>query len=264
MRFYDFEYDGLLLSDMGYIVCDFGSKGLETVNNGADINFNTIPFFYGTKHELINTNYNDCLTATFQICKNPCNDYTEKITVEEFNRLNYWLNRKKFYKFKIINDEYEDIFFEASFNIRRIEFGGEIYGLELEMKTNRPYGLKETILNSKTLSAGGSLVVNDLSNEEGFIYPNIEITLGDNSGTLTIQNSLSNEVAIINGCSAGEKITFNYPMITSSLSVHKIQDAFNWNFPKLINTFSNQENEFTFSLGGVVKISYNPIVKIGI
>lgn len=264
MRFYDFEYDGLLLSDMGYMVCDFGSKGLETVDNGADINFNTIPLFYGTKHELINTNYSDCLTATFQICKNPCNDYTEKITVEEFNRLTYWLSRKNFYKFKIINDEYEDIFFEATFNIRRIEFGGEIYGLELEMKTNRPYGLRELVFNSRTLSAGESLIINDMSNEEGFIYPYIEITLGDNSGTLTIQNSLSNEVTIINGCSAGEKITFNYPMITSSLSTHKIQDAFNWTFPKLINTFSNQKNIFSFSLSCYVKFTYNPIVKISI
>lgn len=264
MRFYDFEYDGLLLSDMGYMVCDFGSKGLETVNNGVDINFNTIPFFYGTKHELINTNYSDCLTATFQICKNPCNDYTEKITVEEFNRLTYWLSRKNFYKFKIINDEYEDIFFEATFNIRRIEFGGEIYGLELEMKTNRPYGLRELVFNSRTLSAGESLIINDMSNEEGFIYPYIEITLGDNSGTLTIQNSLSNEVTIINGCSAGEKITFNYPMITSSLSTHKIQDAFNWTFPKLINTFSSQKNIFSFSLSCYVKFAYNPIVKISI
>lgn len=264
MRFYDFEYDGLLLSDMGYMVCNFGSKGLETVDNGADINFNTIPFFYGTKHELISTSYNDCLTTTFQICKNTCNDYTEKITIEEFNRITYWLNRKNFYKFKIINDEYVDIFFEASFNVRRIEFGGEIYGLELEMKTNRPYGLKETILNSNTLSAGESLVVNDLSNEEGFIYPHIEITLANNGGTLTIQNSLSSDITVINDCRAGEKIIFNYPMITSSIASHKISDAFNWIFPKLINTFSNQINNFTFSLGCTVKISYNPIVKISI
>lgn len=60
MKAYDFEYDGKNLSDYGMVICNFGDKGLDTISNGSQITFNTVPTLSGSKHNLLNTQYDDC------------------------------------------------------------------------------------------------------------------------------------------------------------------------------------------------------------
>ena len=72
MKSFDFEYDNLRLSDFGFIICKFDSSDVETIENGSQIKFNTVPTLNGMKHELTSSSYEDCISATFQICKNKC------------------------------------------------------------------------------------------------------------------------------------------------------------------------------------------------
>lgn len=152
MKAIDFEFDNKRLSDFGFIICKFGSDGLNTVSNGSKITFNTVSSLGGSKHHLISTQYDDCLEATIQICKFSCGGDVTEISSSEFRNLTKWLNRKKFLKFKIFDEDYIDLYFEASFNINKIELDGKLYGLELEVVTNRPFALKEskTILIENT------------------------------------------------------------------------------------------------------------------
>lgn len=267
MKFYDFEYDGLNLSDFGYMICQFGSNGVETVSNGSQITFNTVSAYRGSKWELISTEYGECIEATFQICKNPCMSPNQnmEISVNELIDLTGWLSRKEFHKFKLIHDDYLDIYFEASFNINRIEIGGHIYGLELTMKTNRPFGLREPVLITLTNeNANGEKFFYDISNEEGYIYPHMEILM-TSPGTLTIANSLeSDRVMTIKNCVAGEKITLDYPKIQSTVSSHKIYDDFNWTFFRVASTFTNKKNVMTISLPCIISLKYSPVVRIGL
>jgi hypothetical protein len=312
MRATDFEYDGKNLSDYGFVICNFDSKGLNTVNNGAVITFNTVPVFGGSKHHLTDTQYEDCLTSVIQICKNYCSSDIKEITSTEMRQLTKWLNRKKFLKFKILDEDYIDLFFEASFNISRIEFDGIIYGLELEVFTNRPFALKEPEVitvktryrytwekfaivngNKKGESTGkyvdsynrsfypdngiksgyyyvyvgktfeNTAEINDSSYEEGYIYPHTEITVLED-GDLNIHNAIEDRNTYIANCVAGEVITMDYPVISSSVSSHKIQNDFNWNFFRVANTFYNSRNDLTLSLPSIIKIKYSPIVKIGL
>ena len=143
MKAIDFEYDGINLSDKGFIICNFGSKGIETISNGSNITFNTVATLDGSKHNLMSTQYDDCLEATVQICKASCGTDVEEISSIEFREMAKWLNRKKFLKLKILEESYIDLYFEASFNISRIEIDGKLMGLELQIITNRPFALKE-------------------------------------------------------------------------------------------------------------------------
>ena len=143
MRAYDFEFDNRRLSDFNMILCSFGDKGLETISNGSIITFNTTPVLGGSKHHLSSTEYEDCLSAAFQVCKSSCNGDSMEISSTEFRELTKWLNRKSFKKFKILDEEHIDLYYEGSFNIGRIELNGKIYGLELEFFSNRPFALKE-------------------------------------------------------------------------------------------------------------------------
>lgn len=264
MKVSNFEYDGVALSDFGFIICSFDSKGMQTLS-GSKITFNTISVHNGEKRELIDIQYDDCIGTTFQICKNPCKNKNMEITLEEYRDIMSWLNRKQYNIFKFIDSkEYEEIYFEASFNINKIEADGKLIGLELEMFTSRPYALHEpkTIQIDNTLSNGTSIVCTN-SDEEGYIYPSTKITINQ-TGDLTIHNAFENRTMFIGNCVNGEVITLNYPTIQSSLLTHKIQNDFNWNFLRLCSTFSNKKNILTISIPCTIEMTYSPIVKISL
>lgn len=264
MKAYDFEFDGKKLSEFGFTICYFGSKGLETISNGSQITFNTVSTLGGTKHELVSTEYEECLETTIQICKHSCSSDVTEISPHEFREMTKWLSRKKFLKFKILEEAYIDLYYEASFNISRIEINGKLYGLELEVRTNRPFALKEPkVIVIRNLTKDGSYSINDSSNEEGYIYPFTEITVNED-GDLNIYNAIEDRNTCIKNCKTGEVITMDYPVITSSLSSHMIQDDFNWNFFRIANTYNRSRNDLTISIPCTIKVKYSPIIKVGL
>lgn len=188
MKAFDFEYDGRCLRDYGMMICSLDYKGIDTVSNGAEISFNTVSTLGGSKHELVSTEYEDCLETTIQICKYSCSTDIEEITPVEFRELTKWLNRKKFLKFKPLSKEYIDLYFEASFNISRIEINGKIIGLELEVFTNRPFALHEpkiiNIETNKRYTWEKFYVINDTEKGEttGEFVTSFDINLYPNDG----------------------------------------------------------------------------------
>ena len=265
MKAYDFEYDGKNLSDFGFILCNFGgSKGLETVSDGCKITFNTVPVLGGSKHNLMSTEYEECLEDVWQICRHSCKDGIQEITETEHREITKWLNRKNFLKLKILDEAHIDIYYEATFNISKIKIDGKLFGLELEVKTNAPFAFREPkVINIKNTTIDGKHSLNDMSHEEGYIYPHTEIIVNE-SGNLNIYNALENRNTYIANCVAGEVITMDYPVIQSSISSHNIQNDFNWNFFRVANTFENSRNDLTISLPCTIKIKYSPIVKVGL
>ena len=264
MKAYDFEYDNLLLSNFGFMICTFGSDGLQTINNGSRITFNTVSTLNGGKHELTSTAFDECLGTVFQICKKSCGENDFEITTEEIRVLSRWLNRNGFYKFKILSEGYLDIYFEASFNISRIELDGKVYGLELELVTNRPYALQEPKnIVIKNLISNCRHTIKNYSDVEGFIYPEIEIEINED-GDLNIYNEFEDRNTFIANCTAGEIIKMNYPIIESSVLNHKIQNDFNWNFFRIARDYSDSMNKIVVSLPCTIKITYSPAIKVGI
>lgn len=264
MKAYDFSYGDNKLSDFGFIICNFGSKGLDTISNGAVVNFNTVPVQNGIKHELTSTAYEDCLESTIQICKNSCIDGDMMIDHTVFRELTKWLCRKKFLKFKLLDEDNIDLYHEAIINVSRIEIDGRLVGLELEIKTNRPFSLKEPkVITVNNTVANGKHSINDISHEEGYIYPYTKITVKQN-GNLKIYNAIEKRSTYIANCKQGEVITMDYPVIQSSDSSHNIQNDFNWNFFRIANTYENSRNDLTISIPCTIKIKYSPVVKVGL
>ena len=105
--------------------------------------------------------------------------------------------------------------------------------------------------------------INDTSYEEGYIYPHMEIIVNAD-GDLHIHNAIENRNTIISGCLTDEIITMDYPVIQSSISSHNIQNDFNWNFFRIANTYDNSRNDLTISLPCSIKLTYSPIVKVGL
>lgn len=264
MKAYDFQYGEHNLQDFGMILCKFDSSGLDTISDGSEITFNTIPVQNGTKSELVSTAYENNLEATLQICKHSCTGGVQEITATEHRELTKWLSRKRFLKFKILDEDHIDLYYEAIINISKIELDGKLYGLELSVTTNRPFALREpkTII-IKNLETNGKHSFNDTSYEEGYIYPYTEIVVAED-GDLTIYNAIENRYTAIKNCVQGEIITMNYPIIQSSVPSHNIQNDFNWNFFRIANTYDNSRNDLTISIPCSIKVKYSPIVKVGL
>ena len=225
---------------------------------------------------------------------------------------------KKFLKLKFLCKEYIDLYFEASFNISRIEIDGKLYGLELEIITNRPFALKDPVTievrtkklytwevynktsNDEKDESTGKFVtsykrdeypndgvityentgakskyyyvyygeknvasINDISHEEGYIYPYTEIVALED-GNLNICNTIEDRDTYIANCKTNEIVIMDYPIIQSSDLSHDIQEDFNWNFFRVANTYDNSRNDLVTSLPCSIKVTYSPIVKVGL
>lgn len=263
----DFEYDGKFLSDFGFIVCSFeGGSGLETVSAGSEITFNKASRSQGKVHSLTSTNYTACIQTTFQICKDPCAHKNQLITSDEYREIMRWLNRREFLRFRPLTDsesDAEDIYFNAGFNVSKIMLDGRLYGLELTMETDKPFGYGS--LRSFKWDIGNTSKVKDLkdfSDEIGFIYPNVKIVCKAN-GDLSVKNTDEDCNMIIKNCKSGEVITINgdTQIISSSLSAHNIAADFNFDFLRIGNRYDNRDNKITVSLPCEITISYCPVIK---
>ena len=265
MKARDFKFNDRTLSSFGCIIVNFdGGKGLEVVD-GAEITFNMISSLSGSLHHLVSSQYESCLETTIQIAKYSCSTGIQEISSTEFREISSWLNRRKFLKFKILDEDHIDLYYMASIvSIGRIEIDGRLMGLELNIITNSPHAFKEpkTIVITNT-ETNGKYSINDTSHEEGYIYPLTQITVNAD-GNLNIHNAIENRDTVIKNCKKNEVITMDYPVIQSSDSSHNIQNDFNWNFFRVANTFEHSRNDLTISLPCSIKIEYSPIVKVGL
>lgn len=266
----DFIYDGIHLNNFGFIVCNFNNYGIETISAGSKITFKKVSRNYGCVHSLTNTQYDECIRVTFQICKNPCIYKDQKITDNEYRNIMRWLNRKEFLDFQPIDEEdinLRKIHFNASFNIDKIILNGDTYGLELTMETDKPFGYGDICefeweFDNNDINVERTLT--DISDEIGSIYPKTVIECRE-SGDLTIKNIDEDCETVIKNCSEGEIITIDgdAQIITSSLPLdeHDIATEFNYDFFRIGNNFNNRENRITVSLPCKINISYYPVIK---
>lgn len=264
----DFEYDGKYLNDLGYIVCKFNDDGkMNTDSKGSEITFTKAAVDSGKRNRLNGTRYDECLTATFHICKDPdlFDEDLREITRDDFRVLSRWLNRREFCKFRALVPDEEYIpmpFFYASFNLTKVLIGDRIMGVELNMETNAPFGYAIDRWTTYHFAGGDTKIYVDGSDEPGNTYPQMEITI-EEAGTLILSNSMTGCEMVIENCTAGEKITLSGDtmIIETSNEDHDIANDFNYDFFSVGNKFGDARNDITASIACTVSLGYEAIVK---
>lgn len=263
----DFEYDGQYLSDYGFIICNFdSSSGANSCDAGSKITFNLVPMHDGKENSMTGTKYDECITATFDICKNPEMYDDLEIANDEYRDIVRWLNRRGFYKFQVLDEEdknRETCYYEASFNIEKIRIADVLYGIRLNMETNKPFGYGQEQNVSWTINdIERSYLLSDISDEIGYTYPDVKITCFKD-GDLTIHNEFTGTNTVIKKCKSTEVITLSGTglIIHSSLRGYKINDDFNYEFLQIGNSISNRNNRISVTLPCRLEITYTPIIK---
>lgn len=264
----DFEYDKKRLSEFGMILCSFnGASSIEAVSSGADLTLNQAKPSGYDRFNLYSAAYDTPYTATFQICKNPCIYHSIDelfLSPQEVSKVQTWLCRNHYNKFKINQDGYRNIFWNAAFTSKQLNLNGKIVGLELTMYTDSPYAYYDEITHHFSFPQQNTHSFFNLSDKEGYLYPDLEIKILQ-AGSLSI--ILSNRTTLIKGCSYGETITINgtSQMISSSRPEHEqIAKDFNFVFPRITRTYQDNKNKITANLNCEITLTYSPIVLIGL
>lgn len=279
MNAIDFEYDGIHARDYNLIICNIGSTGsVETFPIGAEINFNMVSTQHGSIQYITDTNYDNVLETTFQVCKYSCkSDSNLSFNIEELREITRWLNRDEAHPLRLIGggtDVYNHVCYEGTFNINKIEICGEVIGLELHFISNRPFAIENMRrISIDAKSENYEFQFRDTSDKVGYIYPTLmtiklpeQIETESGKVNVEITNSVENRTTKIKNCSPGEIITFKDILsIDSSLdsesNPRKIQNDFNYTFFRIANTYKNRTNKITVSTPCEIYFEYFPIVK---
>lgn len=265
----DFEYDNQYLSDFGFIICEFdASSGATVAEAGSKITFNKVSRNSGKSSSLTGTVYEECVQCTFDICKSPdLYEYEDReISNDEYRDIVRWLNRREFLKFQILDEEdseHDTCYYNVSFNIDKIKINEKLYGLQLTLESDKPFGYgEEKIISLSFDGTSSAKKIFDTSDEIGYIYPNMIITCKA-TGDLTVCNKTVDCTMLIKNCKKGEEITINgeAQTIISSLDSHDISNDFNYEFLKISNTYKNRYNEISTTKACNIIIKYSPIIK---
>lgn len=269
MKLKDFKYKDKLLSEFGLIMCDPNNNGGTNTTEGAKFIFNTVKPPISEKYNITYTSYEAPLSATFGICKLPCNNTEDYFNQYELNDIVSWLTGNEYEEFQPCEEEFDDIIFYGSFTkIDYVRYGEHIYKLIVTFETNSSfaYGVERDI-NFEILSANDTYdIIND-SDEIGYLSPSfVEIQL-KKKGDFLIKNQLNNELDMyVKNCENNETITIDneHKILSSSENKHNLYDDFNYHFLKLYKTKSEFVNTLTFSLPCRVRIKYRPLRKVPI
>lgn len=258
----DFKFRGELLSSHGYMLCEFdGSSSTSVVTTDSQREFTSVPMFMGKYHPILYYTYNNALIMEMSICKID-DSHGGTITPTEASSLKRWLSSSVSQEFRVGGDEYENYFWNGTFNVEEIHYASDCVGFHLTFTSTAPFGYKDKVELSGSVEKNASVTINDTSDEEGYIYPDMTVTLKA-SGDLKITNSFDKRETVVRGCASGETITFTRLLqILSSNNSHALGDDFNYKFIRINNEYGNTANKLTFSLPCTYSISYNPIAKV--
>jgi hypothetical protein len=255
-------YDGINLNDFQngkYVIANFTTGNVPTEGQR---NIAQTSLFSGKEQPFLYQNYSSTLSFSISIIKNPCMDDNIYFNIQDIEELKRWLCRPAPHVFRLIDSQYSEVFWEGSFNLTEEVVGSKRIGVTMNFVSTRPFALQNDVEYSGTVDGGNSITINDLSVEQGFLYPEMTVVCLE-SGDLEIHNDFENRTTIIKNCEAEEEITFSkYLQVSSSNNTHDIYNDFNYKFFRICNNYETNENVVTFSLPCKYAIIYNPIRKV--
>lgn len=263
MRIYadDFVFNGVRLSQFGMRLCSFESASLEKTSSGSSIEMNTSKPPLSHRWNYYSQEYDAPLKFTVQMTK----ANHKPISPTEQAAVSRWLIRKDGYKeFQFDSEDFIDILFHANAtSLNNLCIAGNVVGMEASFICDAPFGYSRPV--HKEFSQK-SFQVNVNSDEIGYLYPVVTISV-EEDGDLELKNlSDGNHITKIAGCTAGERIYLDNEskIITSSVETHNIPDCFNWKWVRLIRSDSVTKNRIEVSLSCHISMDITQIRKVGI
>lgn len=193
-------------------------------------------------------------------------EHSKFLTRDEVRAINVWLIRTGGgYKYlEIIQDDMNSYRYKCRLvDSETIEIGNLIVGLNLKFLCDSPFGYKHSETVTTVTTTTKSITVVSEHDNEGYYYPNLEITLGSGVTSISLKNETdNNNTFTLSGFTntSGMVITVdNKNQLISSTVISNMYQYFNYNFFKLLRG----ENSITITGASSVKIISEVPVDIG-
>ena len=259
-----FEFNKKTSDEFGLIICTFDSGGKEDGKAGSHISFTTSSSPVRNRWlKFGNAIYDEQLEFSFQVAKSNFKTFDSY----ELASIQRWLVRKDGYKdFQLIKSDYDNIHFNACIpSIQYIEICGEVVGLTINVKCDSPFGYGSYVTKKIDTSENNVLTIVDMSDEIGFIYPDITINVNSDCD-IKIHNSIEDRTLYIKKCVENEIITIDSTILQMSTTAvsHNLYENTNYMLPRICNKDNDRKNVFTISGDCVITMKYRPIRKVGV
>ena len=268
----DFEYANKRASDFDCVVGHFNTdSGIQESDIGCDITFTTVKNKHSSVHSVTSSSYENVYIKTFEIFKKPCGKNLDHMyfSVQEFNAITKWLNRRTYHKFRWYDSDIDTsrLYYMGSFNVKENRMGGRIISLTLTFTASTPYAFEDdVVLDFSTSEINETISVFADSDEYGVIYPTVKITCLA-GGDLKITNITTSNYIYIANCASGETITMDgeHKIILTDNTFHQktLYNDFNYEFLDIEND-DYCENVYEVSLPCNISMMYAPIRKTGV
>lgn len=264
---YDFKYDGKYLSDINCMLATFDGSSGFTTKQGCSLNLQTIKASSTQKYQKYGVSYDDYLTDTWQIAKQKCiNPDDRYFTIKEIRNIMRWLNSEKYKKLYLVDDEYLNIYFMATFNVSKIMSAGKCIGFELNLICNSSFGYETKTVKSSITDQNKTILLSIDNDRKSFIYPKIDIEILENGDLEIASSTESDRKLILHDCSVGDKIFIDCEnrVIMSSNATHNLPSSFNFIFPRINYSFNNDDYKININLNSNVSIELEQVRKVGV
>lgn len=240
---YDFIFDGEKLSDYNYIMCSINNGDVSW--SGSDVTFTTIKPPSNNRISKTNSKFDEQLTTTVQIMKNPCfynNQNDMNLTADDQSAMMRWLQRTDGYHWLSFDQEwYEDIWYNAQINPRVLYVEGHAIGFELVITTDSPYAYSQEHKEQFSLKPYEEFKLYDYSDLPGHIFPKTTIKITKVAG--------NSQMYLLTGCDEDIAVTtventyLNQVIVLDEENdyVEGIPNLnnFNFHYPKISNSYNN-------------------------
>lgn len=231
----DFLFDNQRASDFGLTICSFNGD-FETAS-GGEIEYNVAKTPSRDRFTFYGAQLNSVITWNFSICKNQCQNQTLYFNQYEESAIAKWLLKINGYRELQFDQEgYEDITYNAYFNMAAHQINGKTVGFDLTATTDCGYGFTGTIKRTATINASTPLKLNIYNDINSYIFPHVKIKRKGGYGDFYIKNESdkqNRQTEFINM----QNESFEIVMDSDSDTILGLHDPnkFNWYFLRLID-----------------------------
>lgn len=265
----EFTFNGINCNQYGLIIANINNTNNKNISCGSKTESTSV-YIAGTKKWIdTQNNYVEPISFTIEIIKNNCIDMYDKdyFLPNEISAIHRWLKTELYSPITFLQEGYEDItFFAKCTEVNEVCVGSKVIGLEFNFTTNAPFGYTpQQDLEVKMKDSTGSFSILDLSDEEGNIYPYMEIDILEDCD-FTIKNNLSGKKFEIKECKIGEHLIIDQEkgVIKSNFNSHKIYNCFNYVWLDIFNCGDERLNVYEVEGLANLRFQYRMIRKVGI
>lgn len=258
-----FSFNGISSEEFNLIMCSLDSEDNQDMNNaGSKIEFSKTSTPINKKwYKTGNANYQEPLSFIISVCKSNF----EPFDTYEQSAISRWLIKQDTYKeLNIIQSDYDDITYMAMVNNIEYQGFGNVLFMLISFVCDSSFGYGH-IFTKRIDKTENTFQIIDMSDEIGYIYPNIKIRILSDCD-FKLYNEIENREFYIKNCKKDELITIdgNILQIHSSNPNHDIYNDSNYIFPRIVNKHNCRKNNFTITGESEIEISYRPIKKVGV